>query len=80
MIAVWTFLRSGAGKIVALALLALGALGVARQSGKRAAKVERRMADLEAERKTRERMDNATPAKNVDDARANLSSFLHEDK
>ena len=57
---------------------AVAAWFMARQSGKRAAKVERRMADLEAERKTRERMDNAKPAKNVDDARANLSGFLHD--
>jgi hypothetical protein len=76
---IWAFIKSGAGKIVGIAVLVLAALGLARQSGKKAAENKRKVADLEAEKKTRERMDNAKPAENVDDARDNLNDWLHPD-
>lgn len=57
---------------------AVAAWFMARQSGKKAAENKRKVADLEAEKQTRERMDNAKPAENVDDARDNLSKWLHD--
>lgn len=41
MIAVWAFMKSGAGKIVALVLVVLAALGLARRSGKKAERAKR---------------------------------------
>lgn len=65
------------GIAAAIAVLVVG-LFVARQSGKMAADQKNKIEKLEADKATSERIDNATPTKNVDDARDNLAGWMRK--
>jgi len=76
MFVIYNFLTSKLGQIIAgVAAVTLLLLGV-RRSGKKAARDEAKLARLKANKETRERIDNAKPAKDAAAARVNLADRL----
>ena len=79
LIEILTGIGPALGAIAAIVLAFFGYGKLQKWSGRKEQKAKHKQAEIKAENETSERIDNAKPAENVDDARDSLAGFLHSD-